>query len=492
MAKFKLSFFLMVFISTTCHPQNCFENFIESDDGVVRETMHVVETCDHGFIVSCCACYDKIFLNDMLVRITADGEITNRLVFQINEKNLKYCGLYNCPDHDDEYLAIAVLTSGNSYTSYYQNELAFLRFDLELNLISQNICSLGDDYINMATYSQMDLPRFVMGDDGTLFMAAHCLKTDGYCYLFAQITPEGEIVRIMEETSINEHEDFLFDLFARDNGGYGMIKVYNHDHGGDFYYTVDSSMNCVRVARLSGMTIMEVQSNPQYLDTTFYYTQTRGSGVAYDDTTFLITCSGNYLRHIGGNQGKAHFIARVNDSLDVLEAITWESIQSSFMLRLVACVKALSVSDNAIFHCGINGLHGHGQIYTNSFTKSVISVSKFDKEMNLVWRRHYSTNNNMYDMNVIQATEDGGCIITGISAPEQDFTSRKMSYVLKLNAEGYDGMGESADIIAKPYYYYPNPAQDNLYIEFSPDVRCLSIEIYSLDGNEFSERIVKE
>ena len=57
-----------------------------------------------------------------------------------------------------------------------------------------------------------------------------------------------------------------------------------------------------------------------------------------------------------------------------------------------------------------------------------------------------------------------------------------LSYVLKVDGNGYDAIGENVESIAKPYFCYPNPAQDIVYIEFSPDVECQSVEIYTLDG----------
>ena len=57
-----------------------------------------------------------------------------------------------------------------------------------------------------------------------------------------------------------------------------------------------------------------------------------------------------------------------------------------------------------------------------------------------------------------------------------------LSYVLKVDGNGYDAIGENAESLAKPYFCYPNPAKDIVYIEFSPDVDCQSVEIYTLDG----------
>ena len=90
--KKQLLFIVLAFAVITGYSQSYFEKFIEPEDGVFREAEYVVETEDHGFIISCSARY--INQNGMLLKITADGEITNRLIFQINNKDLRYCGLY--------------------------------------------------------------------------------------------------------------------------------------------------------------------------------------------------------------------------------------------------------------------------------------------------------------------------------------------------------------------------------------------------------------
>lgn len=471
-----LLFLVVAFAAIPGYSQSYFEKFIEPEDGVFREAEYVVETQDHGFIINCRPLYK--YLNDELIRLTADGEITHRLVFQIDGKNLKYCSLLKSQEHDDEYMAIAVLTSGYSSSSYTQNELAFLRFDSDLNITSQNICPIGDKYVNMSTTSTLDYPKFAMNPDGTFFMAAHCLKDDdSFCYLFAKITADGEIVSIKEDSSLDESVNYPADMFARNNGSYGVIICSNKDQGGQFYHIVDSSLNCVKIARFTNIKFVHT---PQYIDTTFKYLMGEsGTGVTYDDTTFLLTGAGLFLTS-SGKYGSNHFIAKVNDSVAVSDALIWDRLQGN-PLRMPAGVKALSFSDDAIYHCGYNGHYGHGQIYSTAVQPTVVTVNKFDRDLNLLWRRYYSANDNSYEINLIQATEDGGCIITGVSAKKPNYTSY-MSYVLKLDADGYNSVDENSESMAKPYYCYPNPAKDYLYIELSPDVKCQSVEIYDLEG----------
>ena len=41
---------------------------------------------------------------------------------------------------------------------------------------------------------------------------------------------------------------------------------------------------------------------------------------------------------------------------------------------------------------------------------------------------------------------------------------------------------EEQGIIVRPYAYWPNPAQDELHLQFSPDITPTQIELYDLQG----------
>ena len=89
--------------------------------------------------------------------------------------------------------------------------------------------------------------------------------------------------------------------------------------------------------------------------------------------------------------------------------------------------------------------------------------------------------NDFFDINTISATDDGGCILAGVSSYSQSY-NYIYTFVCKLDADGYDTVDENIQNNVKPFFCYPNPAKDNLYLEFSPDVNCQSVEIYDLDG----------
>ena len=478
----KICFITLMVISTIMgKSQNYFETLIQSEDGINREGKFAVETRDHGYIISCDAQY--IFQNDMLVKLSPEGDLTNRLLFQIDDKNIKYCGLFHHPNNDNEYLAVTALAAGSGFSDFLQHEIALIIFDNELNVLSQTIIDFGDEYTQLATGNK-DMPRFILEDNGTITMAAHCRKTESSCYLFAKFTLDGQILGMVESDFLSATSNYLFNAFSkrRSDGSFGMVLYDNR--GGEAYYEVDSLFNITRVGKLSDRAIKVVPAPQGTIpDSTYYYIGVQGTVEYLNDSVFLASSSGMFLRHVGGITGYCHFLAMFSDSLDVADIGVWDIYKDEPNYKkktLPARDKAIGVTDDAIFHCGVLGLKDHGHYSTGSIAPSTLTISKFDRELNLIWRRYINKNENFYDINVIQATEDGGCIINGIFSKSESYYNF-YSYVHKFDADGYDSVDE-AESIARPYLCYPNPAKDNLYIELSPDVKCQSVEIYDIDG----------
>ena len=477
----KLSFLLLgLIIALSGISQNYFETFVRSDDGILREGKHVVETKNHGYIISFNA--KETLDNEMLACLSPEGEVVKQLVFQIDGKNLKYCGLYRHPENEDEILAIAALNEGNTMDDYIQKEIAFIRFDENLNIISQTIHDFGDDYVMLSTDGILHRLRLLLDDEGTVTMVAHCQKTAGYCYLFARFTSDGELLAQRETDLTPANTGHLINCSEnmKSDRSFGMI-LYESNNGGDHYYEVDSAFNLTRIGKLAHLTLRET------VDTTYYYAL-EGFVENLNDSVALITSMGRFIKHLGGKHGWFHYLTSLDDSLNVLNTDIWDiatdvngsnSYQST---RLPARDIAISITDDAVFHCGVMGINDHSHNPSvSSIAPSTITLSKFDKEMNLQWRRYYGGDGNFYDVDVIKATEDGGCIMTGVYNKDVNVYDL-LSYILKVDENGYDAIGENVESIAKPYFCYPNPTKDNIYIEFSPDVECQSVEIYSIDG----------
>ncbi len=471
-----VSVLVLVFCTLFAYSQNTFEQTITFEDGVVRECNDVAETRDHGFIVSCIS-IKEYGDNDALIAISPEGEITASLIHQIDGKNLKYCSLLRHPDYDNEYLAIATLID----ESLVQNTFAFLHIDAELNILSQNICFLGDDYLHLNIYTQ-EMPNIILETDSTVIVAAHCQKTEGYYYLFARISIDGQLIASRKYPC--DISDFIYDFSSQSRNSPRLIRRKNED-AGSCIYSVDSVLNCIELKRLTGLYYNVVEYNPPqpYPDTT-YFCSGEGNIVPYNDSLFVITSNGKFIKNLGGNTGKCCYLAIINDCCEVFDQKSWDMVSGNGngKHRLKAQHQAISMTDDVIYHCGVWGIRDHHHYASGSVYPSKIVVSKFDKNLNLIWRRYFAENDNFYDINVIQATDDGGCALTGICSKNPDYFDY-YSYFLKIDANGSDAAIENAESIAKPYFCYPNPVNDYLYIELSPDVSCQSIEIYSIDGS---------
>ena len=72
---------------------------------------------------------------------------------------------------------------------------------------------------------------------------------------------------------MTSNADMLFDFFIKDktSKSYGIIKYYTPGNGGDNYYVLDSSFNCTRVKRLTGMKVLDSKKP-------YYYHKLDGSG----------------------------------------------------------------------------------------------------------------------------------------------------------------------------------------------------------------------
>ncbi|MBR3709552.1 MAG: T9SS type A sorting domain-containing protein [Bacteroidales bacterium] len=106
-------------------------------------------------------------------------------------------------------------------------------------------------------------------------------------------------------------------------------------------------------------------------------------------------------------------------------------------------------------------------------------VCKLDSGLNLKWKRWYGAASGRYIITGTALTGDGGCLLTGEGNAA---TSNPSPYVLKITADGYCSMKENSEPPLRPYNCYPNPVEDMLRLEYSPDVTPGQLELYDLQG----------
>ena len=113
-------------------------------------------------------------------------------------------------------------------------------------------------------------------------------------------------------------------------------------------------------------------------------------------------------------------------------------------------------------------------VYRETYTS--YKVVKFDEDLNIIWDRVYYIPDNYGSLCHMQ-TLSGGLVIGGT---QFGFFNDKI-FVLIVNDEGINCTPE-AETFIRPYAYWPNPAQDQLHLQYSPDVKPMQVELYDLQG----------
>ena len=128
------------------------------------------------------------------------------------------------------------------------------------------------------------------------------------------------------------------------------------------------------------------------------------------------------------------------------------------------------------------GKDSEGSIYFCYDTQSLmftdkgqVAVVKLDANFNVQWQRFCLEPEGYYRHgSVITVLDDGGIAVGGA------YVGRPEVFFLVLSDDGW-AIDESETTV-RPYLFYPNPAQDQLHLQYSPDVNPMQVELYDLQG----------
>ena len=118
-----------------------------------------------------------------------------------------------------------------------------------------------------------------------------------------------------------------------------------------------------------------------------------------------------------------------------------------------------------------------------------MTVAKLDPDLNLIWRRScYEPLSSKYDpcsgvYSDILKGENGyeeGIYIVGDAANLMQAGGGVIFHFF-LTDDGLTTV-QDGSIAIRPYTYYPNPAQDQIHLQYSPDVKPAQVELYDLQG----------
>ncbi|MBR0178307.1 MAG: T9SS type A sorting domain-containing protein [Bacteroidales bacterium] len=111
--------------------------------------------------------------------------------------------------------------------------------------------------------------------------------------------------------------------------------------------------------------------------------------------------------------------------------------------------------------------------------KGQVAVVKMDADFNVKWQRFCLEPEGFHRFaDLFTVLDDGGIAVGG------DYWGRPEVFFLIVHDDSWDvPEKEKQGFIVRPYAYYPNPAQDELHLYFSPDVTPKQIELYDLQGH---------
>ena len=127
------------------------------------------------------------------------------------------------------------------------------------------------------------------------------------------------------------------------------------------------------------------------------------------------------------------------------------------------------------------------QEFDSNYTRHMVAV-KMDRNLNVLWRRY------CYEPQTLKAEpvmawysgllnddngDETGVYIAGLSLDSQ--THLGGLFFFFLTDEDISTIGEQG-VEVRPYMFYPNPTQDQLHLQFSPDVKPEKLELYDLQG----------
>ena len=120
--------------------------------------------------------------------------------------------------------------------------------------------------------------------------------------------------------------------------------------------------------------------------------------------------------------------------------------------------------------------------YATNHLNGHISLVKMDSDLNVIWERYCLESGYLWDGKML-VLKDNKVAIIGINLVNNQICD---AFYIIVN-DDYDGTTEQESPI-RPYAYYPNPVQDALQLQYSPDVQPACIELFDLQGRLVSKQ----
>ena len=429
-----------------------------------------IEAHDGGYIFSQ---YDEYHdSKGELVKLSSDGYLLKRVVidlFPSSPYNYSFIrNIYTDPENPDLYLAFGQnMDVSNMFARPF-----VIRFDDELDITYAKEVDLPEQYTALESASCQ------MTRDGK-FLVVYDLRLEQR-RLYMLISSDGEVEKLSE--CQQDVGLYLGNLFEHpQGGGYGHYRESFVQPPSPMLttrlFTLDENFNSISSKEFSSVTVDTID----YFVYSFKLSPTQCPTVKpLNDTTLLFydcirelkaSPSGStqheystvfFKTDLEGNMLDYRLIGSWNDRYDlpaVFHSFDFAKNNLPFEKTLYTC--NMELNDELYYY------------YFND--PNPIVLTKMDESLDVVWQRYYSMLSYPLKAHHVLATNDGGCLVLGSAHRNNHYEV----FALKVDSEGSVGMDE---VSICPFMFYPNPAQDQLHLQYSPDVTPAKIELYDLHG----------
>lgn len=121
---------------------------------------------------------------------------------------------------------------------------------------------------------------------------------------------------------------------------------------------------------------------------------------------------------------------------------------------------------------------------------NVFILSNYDSLLNNRWTKYYGSDTACYYMMDLDATSDGGCIMTGTILSPNSNPNKTDIIVIKVDSEGLITSTNKSGATVKQALVYPNPGSDYLMLQTGQQNMGVVFTLTNLSGQKLIEQTI--
>ena len=431
------------------------------------------ETSDGHFLVVPGKC--------MVLKLSTEGEVVKEMTYELETSGGEYewtwiSGLLDIPGDPSHHIAIA--ESYNGYTEI-GNVFHIVKFDDDLNY-DPNEVVVVDLSAEVKNYWHRLPPRFLMEEDGSLCFACLAVRWDDTSGLmYVRVTAQGDKIVVFDDGFDDPYAE-IYDFSLNDDHYNMVISFREGTPPCNYLYYCEVSRDFVSERKFCFTNGSSSEASLIYengvdslvwgvVDAHAYSVPERIS-----DSVFLLPTIVKGYPYYGTTTQDGVAVWKMDAGFNLIGHSFFDVFNGKDKHEILYTWNPVLERDNEVFFCYTTYKGGTGGPQQNV-------ICKLDADLNLKWRRWYGGESEYHVATGFSLTSDGGCLLSGVGHPSPSHYYDPYPYVLKITSDGYCSIPESEPRL-KPFCCYPNPVDDQLYLEFSPDVSPDQVELYDLQG----------